>query len=55
MPQTATLATPGTASRRGRMTQRTSSDSSICDNVAEVMPIFMARLSEDKDGRITGG
>ena len=53
-PQTATLATPGTAIRRGRIVQRTSSDSFIWSSLVEMSPIFIARLVEDSGGISTG-
>ena len=54
-PQIATLATPGTAIRRGRIVQRASVVNSICDKRFEVTPIFSTRLSEESGDSITGG
>ena len=41
--------------RRGRIVQRASVVSSICDNVFDDTPIFMTRLKDDSGDRITGG
>ena len=51
----ATLATPGTAIKRGRTVQRTIVVISVCESVGEVMPIFISRLSDDSGASITGG
>ena len=54
-PQIATLATPGIAISRGRIVQRASVVSSICESVFDDMPIFITRLSDDSGDRMTGG
>jgi hypothetical protein len=50
----ATFATPGTDINRGRMVQRARLDSSICEIVVELIPIFITRLVDDSGERITG-
>ncbi len=54
-PQMATLATPGTPIRRGRIFHRASTDIWISDRSLEVRPIIMTRLVEEVGWSITGG
>ncbi|MCG3163695.1 MAG: hypothetical protein JMDDDDMK_05140 [Acidobacteria bacterium] len=51
----ATLATPGIAINRGRIVQRASVESSICESVFDETPIFIARLVDESGCKITGG
>ena len=50
----ATFATPGTAISRGRTVHRTIVVISVWDMVADVIPIFINRLSDDNGDNITG-
>ena len=54
-PQIATLATPGTRSRRLRMFQYDIIDMSIVETVSEESPIFMTRLVAESGWRMKGG
>ena len=54
-PQSTTLATPGTASSRGRIRQRASVDRSVGDIVAEDSATAVARACTDSGWTITGG
>ncbi len=51
----ATLATPGIAISRGRIVHLASVLISTCDSRAEVIPIFMTRLSDESGDNMTGG
>ncbi len=54
-PQSATFATPGTASNRARMVQYADMDISISEWSLEVMPIWTARPVAETGASITGG
>ena len=54
-PQTATLATPGTPSRRGLMFQRARTPRSTSDRSSEEMPTIITRLFDDSGWSMTGG
>jgi hypothetical protein len=51
----ATLATPGTPIRRGRIVQRANTDTWIGDNSLEESPTIMTRLVDDNGCIIAGG
>ncbi len=55
MPQTATLATPGTPMRRGCTVQRAITDLSIGEMSFEDIPIIITRLDEDSGCSRVGG
>ena len=54
-PQMATLATPGTPTRWGRIVQRASTDSSIGDSSLDDSPTISTRLVDDSGWSICGG
>ena len=55
IPQTDTLATPGTPSSCGRITQWAMTDCSMLDSSSDDMPIMSTRLEEDSGWSIVGG
>ncbi len=55
MPHTATLATPGTPMRRGRIVQRAITDFSIGEMRSDDSPIMSTRLEEDSGCSSVGG
>src|SRR6266568_2720308 len=55
MPHMATLATPGTDNKAGRIFQRASTDISMGDTFLEESPTIMTRFVADMGWRMAGG
>src|ERR1041384_5265515 len=51
----ATLATPGTPSRRGRIVHRARTPMSVSDSLSDDRPIIIVRLVDDVGGSMVGG